>query len=111
MSERIQRRERNGKIWTIARVSREDADERDLAFWLEELTPEERVEAVEAALETCLKAKGTDGVPRPRRVHRRVERREREVPDRRGARGSTLEGAIDRQRVPRRRAKRIADNR
>jgi hypothetical protein len=64
---------RNGRSWTIARLSRKEAAERDLEFW-QQMTPEERVAAVEDCLLSCLKTRGIDEIPRLRRVYRRVER-------------------------------------
>jgi hypothetical protein len=66
--------ERRGRTWIVQRVPRDDAEDVDFDFWFEGLTPEERVEAVHEALESSLKAQGLDGVPRLRRVPRRVER-------------------------------------
>src|SRR5579884_4072997 len=73
MGERARVVRRGGRLWTVRRVPRAEAVEADFRFWYEGLTAEERVEAVEAALESCLKTRGADGVPRLRRVHRRVE--------------------------------------
>lgn len=69
--------ERQGKRWTIVRVPRQEAERVDFEFWYDGLTPEERVMAVGEALESCLKARGLDGIPRLRRVHRRIKRRRR----------------------------------
>jgi hypothetical protein len=68
--------ERTGRRWTIRRVARaETADsDSDFDFRFDALTPEQRVEAVHAALESSLKARGVDVVPGFRGVHRRVER-------------------------------------
>jgi hypothetical protein len=71
----------------MAKVRLSEAEEADFRFWYEGLSPEQRVEAVGEALESCLKARGADGVPRLRRVHRRVECPWRPVPHRGGARG------------------------
>ena len=62
---------RNGRTWTIARVSRAEAEEHDFEFW-QQMTPEERVAAVADCLLSCLKTRGIDEIPRLRRVHRRV---------------------------------------
>src|SRR5574342_1291579 len=62
-----------GRVWTVSKVQWRDAEEQDFRFWYEGLTPEERVDAVAEALEGCLKARGLDGVPRLRRVHRRIQ--------------------------------------
>lgn len=65
---------RNGRRWIVQRVRIEDADDADFDFWFDGMTPEQRVEAVHEALDSALRAQGLDGVPRLRRVHRRVER-------------------------------------
>jgi len=65
---------RNGRAWTLSKVRREDAEVEDFRFWYEDLTPEQRVDAVYDALEMCLKMKGVDAVPRLRRVHRLLKR-------------------------------------
>src|SRR5574341_1594153 len=66
--------DRRGRIWTIAKVGWKEAEEKDFRFWYEGLTPAERVNTVAAALEGCLKTRGRNGIPRLRRVHRRIER-------------------------------------
>ena len=66
--------DRRGRTWTISRVPANEADEEDFRFWFDGLTPDERVLAVYEALESSLQAQGQDGVPRFRRVHRRVQR-------------------------------------
>ena len=73
MSERVHITDRHGKIWTVAKVRKDQAEAEDFRFWYEGLTPEQRVEAVAEALEGCLKTRGIDAVPRLRRVHRRVK--------------------------------------
>lgn len=60
------------RVWTVAKVAWEDAEAEDFRFWYEGLTPEERVEVVAESLEGCLKTRGRNGVPRLRRVHRRI---------------------------------------
>ena len=65
---------RNGRAWTLSKVRREDVEVEDFRFWYEDLTPEQRVDAVYDALEMCLKMKGVDAVPRLRRVHRLLKR-------------------------------------
>src|SRR5581483_12020690 len=62
MGERARVVRRGGRLWTVRRVPRAEAVEADFRFWYEGLTAEERVEAVEAALESCLKTRGADGV-------------------------------------------------
>ena len=74
MPERRQVVDNRGKTWTITKVRWKEAEEEDFRFWYEELTPEERVEAVGKAVEGCLKTRGLDPVPRIRRVHRRIKR-------------------------------------
>lgn len=74
MAKRRQVIDRRGRTWTVLKVLWEEAEEEDFRFWYEGLTPEERVEAVSAALEGCLKTRGRNGIPRLRRVHRRIER-------------------------------------
>jgi hypothetical protein len=61
-----------GRIWTVSKVPWREAEKEDFRFWYEELTAEERVEAMAEALESCLKTRGLDGIPRLRRVHRRI---------------------------------------
>jgi hypothetical protein len=63
-------RDRQGKIWTISRVSKAEAEDEDMRFWRDGLTPEQRVEAVHLALESTLKARGINAVPRLRRDSR-----------------------------------------
>jgi hypothetical protein len=64
---------RNGRSWTIARLSRKEAAERDLEFW-QQMTPEERVAAVADCLLSCLKTRGIDEIPRLQRARRRILR-------------------------------------
>ena len=66
--------DRHGRTWTIARIPADNAGQEDFRFWFDGLTPDERVLAVYEALESSLQAQGQDGVPRFRRVHRRVQR-------------------------------------
>jgi hypothetical protein len=63
-----------GRAWSVSKVAWKDAEAEDFHFWYEGLTPEERVEAVGEALEGCLKTRGRNGIPRLRRVHRRIKR-------------------------------------
>lgn len=78
--------DKQGRTWTVSKVRWEDAEAEDLRFWYEELSPEQRVDAVYDALESSLKAKGIDAVPRLRRVHRLIKRSRRALTDRRSAR-------------------------
>lgn len=74
MSEIITLTDKHGRTWTIARVRLDQAEAEDARFWCDRLTPEERIEAVAAALESCLKTRGIDAIPRLRRVSRRIKR-------------------------------------
>ena len=73
MTQQTRVRDRQGRIWTVKKIRRGDAAEADLRFWYDGLTGEQRVDVVADALESCLKARGLDGIPRLRRVHRRVK--------------------------------------
>lgn len=64
-----------GRRWKISKVRWEEAEEEDFRFWYEELTPEQRVDAVADALLSCLKTRGINALPRLRRVHRRIRRK------------------------------------
>ena len=75
MSKAKQVVDRRGRTWTLKKVSWKDAEAEDSRFWYEELTPEQRVEAVYDAVESCLKTRGIDTVPRLQKVHRRIKRR------------------------------------
>jgi hypothetical protein len=69
-------RDRRGRLWTLSRVPKAEAEDEDFRFWYEELTPEQRVDLVDECLESSLKAQGR-GKPRLRRVHRRIQRKRR----------------------------------
>lgn len=73
MAEHKQVVDGQGRVWTVARVKWNEAEDEDFRFWYDRLSPEERVDAVANALESCLKTRGLDAVPRLRRVHRRIE--------------------------------------
>jgi len=77
VEERGQATDRHGRTWTARIVSQDEAEEEDFRFWYEELTPEERVRAVEDCLLSSLKARGVNEIPRLRRVCRVVERKRR----------------------------------
>lgn len=68
-------RDARGRRWSIALVPVEEAAAEDARFWWEELTPEQRVVAVDTCLESALKARGVPRVPRLRRTARVVKRR------------------------------------
>lgn len=67
--------DRRGRSWVISSVPKLEAEDEDFRFWFEELTPAERVDLVDECLVGCLKARGLDGAPRLRRVHRRFRRK------------------------------------
>jgi hypothetical protein len=69
--------DRRGRVWTVSVVPKAEAEEEDFRFWYEELPPGQRVDLVDECLRSCLKTKGLDGLPRFRRVYRRVERKRR----------------------------------
>lgn len=74
MPERKRIRDLKGRVWTLSKVRLSEAADEDFRFWYEELSPEERVRAVGDAVQDWLKARGQVGVPRLRRVHRRIQR-------------------------------------
>ena len=55
-------------------VSHDEAEEEDFRFWYEEMTPADRVRAVEECLLSSLKAKGVNEIPPLRRVGRILKR-------------------------------------
>jgi hypothetical protein len=57
MARRRQVRDPRGRIWTAVKVRRQDAEAEDFHFWYDGLTPEQRVEVVAEALESCLKTR------------------------------------------------------
>jgi len=67
---RGQATDRHGRTWTARVVSQDEAEEEDFRFWYEELTPEERVRAVEDCTLSALKARGINEIPRLRKVCR-----------------------------------------
>lgn len=66
--------DRHGRVWTAGVVRRSEAGEADFRFWYDNLTPEQRVEAVEECLLSALQAQGIDEIPRLRRISRVVQR-------------------------------------
>jgi len=98
MADRLQMVRARGRVWTVARIRKSAADEADFRFWYDGLTPEQRVEVVGAALQSCLKTRGLDEMPRLRRVHRRVECSWRPVPRGRRPRGRVPRAAARHQR-------------
>jgi hypothetical protein len=77
MEERGQATDRHGRTWIARVVSQDEAEEEDFRFWYEELTPEERVRAVEDCTLSALKARGINTIPRLRKICRVVERKPR----------------------------------
>lgn len=75
MKRRGQGVDRHGRVWEGRVVSWDEAEAEDFRFWFEELTPEERVAAVDACLVGALKTRGVDDLPRLRRVSRVVKRK------------------------------------
>jgi hypothetical protein len=70
---RGQGRDRHGRVWTASVLAESEAEEADFHFWYDELTPEQRVRAVEDCLLSALKARGIGEIPRLRRVARVIE--------------------------------------
>ena len=64
MARRKRVRDRHGRTWTVIKIRRKEAEGEDFHFWYDGLTPEQRVEAVAETLESCLKTRGLDGIPR-----------------------------------------------
>ena len=52
----------------------DEAEEEDFRFWYKEMTPEERVRAVEECLLSSLRARGINEIPRLQRVCRVIKR-------------------------------------
>ena len=77
MSTRGEALDKQGRTWTSVVLHRDEAESRDFDFWFDGLSPEERVEAVDQCLVSCLKTRGDHGIPRLRRVHRVVKRKRR----------------------------------
>jgi hypothetical protein len=67
--------DRHNRTWTAVVVREDEAEEEDFRFWYEDLTPEERVNAVADCLLSSLQAKGIREIPRLRRVHRVLKSR------------------------------------
>src|SRR5215218_3664607 len=57
MEKRGQATDRHGRVWEARVLSQEEAEEEDFRFWYEEMTPEERVRAVEECLLSSLRAR------------------------------------------------------
>jgi hypothetical protein len=77
METRGQATDHHGRTWVARIVSQDEAGEEDFRFWYEELTPEERVRAVEDCTLSALKAKGINEIPPLRKICRVVERKRR----------------------------------
>jgi hypothetical protein len=74
MEKRGQATDRHGRVWEARVLSEEEAEEEDFRFWYEEMTPEERVRAVEECLLSSLRARGINEIPRLQRVCRVIKR-------------------------------------
>lgn len=74
MERQGQATDRHGRVWAARVLSEDEAEEEDFRFWYEEMTPEERVRAVEACLLSSLQAKGINEIPRLQRVCRVIKR-------------------------------------
>jgi len=68
--------DRRGRIWTIAIVPTERAEEEDERFWAA-MSPDERVAAVAECVLDCEKTRGKRDLPRLRRVYRVAQRASR----------------------------------
>ena len=64
-----------GRRWKARVVPLIEADEEDFRFWFEDLSPEDRVDAVDLCLSGCLKTRGVNGSAGLRRVLRIVKRK------------------------------------
>lgn len=73
VEKRGQATDRHGRTWTAQIVSHDEAEEEDFRFWYEELTPEERVRAVEDCTLSALKARGINEIPRLQKVCRVIK--------------------------------------
>ncbi|MGH7297884.1 MAG: hypothetical protein ACRELB_23290 [Polyangiaceae bacterium] len=62
--------DREGRRVTITLLRFGEAEDEDLRYWLEELTPQERLDAVEECMQDYLRLKGRRDLPRVRRVLR-----------------------------------------
>jgi len=77
MKERKMVRDRHGRTWTVSVIRKDEAEAEDFRFWYENLTPEQRVDAVDDALVSVLKTRGIHAAPRLRRVYRIIKRKPR----------------------------------
>ena len=73
MEKRGQATDMHGRVWEARVLIQDEAEEEDFRFWYEEITPEERVRAVEECLLSSLRAKGINEIPRLRRVCRVIK--------------------------------------
>ncbi len=67
--------DRHGRLWEARILDLDESEEEDFRFWYEELSPEERVNAVQDCLLSSLKARGVSEIPRLRRVCRVVKQK------------------------------------
>jgi hypothetical protein len=63
MEDRGKATDRHGRTWTAKVVSKGEAEVEDLRIWFEEMSPEQRVNAVKDCLLSSLKAKGLSEIP------------------------------------------------
>jgi hypothetical protein len=82
VEQRGQARDRHGRVWTASVLLETEAEEADFRFWYDDLTPEQRVRAVEDCLLSTLKTRGIREIPRLRRVYRIVKPKWCQVSDR-----------------------------
>jgi hypothetical protein len=68
--------EKDGRIWTVVKLTREEAEQRDVELW-QRMTPDERVQSLANGLLSASKTRGVIELPRLRRVHRRIGRSSR----------------------------------
>jgi hypothetical protein len=77
MERRGQAKDKSGRTWTGVVVRKSEAAEADFSFWYEQLTPDQRVEAVSRCLDGAMKTRGPHARKRLRRVLRVVKRKRR----------------------------------
>ena len=62
METRGQAVDEKGRTWTGVVLRMDEAEPEDFDFWFDGLSPEERVDAVDQCLISCLKTRGTHGI-------------------------------------------------
>jgi len=73
MEKRGEARDRTGRTWSAVVLKMDEAEARDFDFWFDGLSPEERVDAVDECLRSCLKTREAHGGERLRRVYRVIK--------------------------------------